>query len=130
MLLPVKIALVVLPICVPRDRLTPELKTPGRSSLGHIWIGPAGLDATIGLRLPTEQGENRLGGGIRLGHGRHGRLHQDLRLGEVGRFRRHIRVADAGFGGGEARDLRLRQVDGVLQLVLAGADLPLHRPRW
>ena len=48
--------------------------------------------------------------------------------GPIGRLRRpRPGIADLGLGRGEAGDLRLRQIDGVVQGVLARPDDALHR---
>src|SRR5215471_15181915 len=82
----------------------------------YCWLGLAPQERKYCLRR-----------GVGLSHRGDGGLLQDLRLGEVGRFGRDIGVADLGFGGGETRDLGLRQADGVVQLVLAGTDSALNQ---
>ena len=52
------------------------------------------------LVLVLEQGQNLLRCGVRLRQGRDAGLQLDLRFGQVGRFRGHVRVPNAGFGGG------------------------------
>jgi hypothetical protein len=52
---------------------------------------------------------------------------ENLGLGQVGSLDRNVCIADTRFGGGEAGDLRLGQVDGVLQIVLAGTDATLNQ---
>ena len=80
-----------------------------------------------GLGLASQEGENCLRSGVGLGHGSHRSLLQHLSLGQIRRFRRHIRVTDAGLGGAEVGDLRLRQTDRVVELVLPLTDRGLRR---
>ena len=49
-------------------------------------------------------------------------MQQDLRLGQVGGLGGEIGVADARFGGRFIGQFRLRQVDGVGELILASSD--------
>ena len=52
----------------------------------------------------------------------HTGLQQDLRLGKVGGLRRQVGVADARFGGRAVGQLRLRQIDGVVELIFTAPD--------
>src|SRR5712692_3059320 len=74
--------------------------------------------------LPKES-QDCLRGGVRLGKSSQGCLLQSLRLGQVGGFRGDIGVAKARFRGRESGDLRLCELNRVLQSVLARANLSL-----
>src|SRR5437899_13080433 len=94
---------------------------PLKTAVGDVLMTPPGNGREAGgdcppasvlltYRLPAsdslaaQQSEYRLRGGIGLRHGRHGSLHQDLRLGEVGRFHRHVGVPNLRLGGVEVGD--------------------------
>src|SRR6185369_12252488 len=72
--------------------------------------------------LPSEKSKHSLWSGVGLGQGGDAGLKQDLRLGEVGRFRRQVGVTDARFGGCQVAQLGLRQVNGIVELILTSAD--------
>ncbi len=73
-----------------------------------------------------QQLEDRLGRGVGLSHGRDRGLFEHLGFGEIGRFLCHIGIAELRFRRGEVGDLRVGQIDGVLELVLSGADAGLR----
>ena len=78
------------------------------------------------MELTAEQRQHSLRRRVRLSERSDRRLLQHLSLGQIGSFLGDIRVTDARLGGREAGDLRLRELNRVLQLVLAGTDLALH----
>ena len=82
------------------------------------------LFKTLGLLQTAllQQLQERLRRRVGLRQGSDRGLLQDLRLGQVGRFRSDVRVANRRLRSREAGDLRLRQLDGVVQLVFAGSD--------
>ena len=51
---------------------------------------------------------------------------KNLAFGQVSRFLRDVGVADLGFCRREVGDLRVGQVDRVLQLVFAGSNARLN----
>ena len=79
------------------------------------------------LRKVLQQRKHRLWSGIGLRKRCQRRLLKYLRLGKIGRRRRHIGIANAGFGSRIVRDLRLGQIRRVLQLVFARPDDALYQ---
>ena len=79
------------------------------------------------MELTAEQRQHSLRRRVRLSERSDRSLLQHLTLGQVGSFLSDIRVTDARFSSREAGDLRLRELNGILQLVLAGTDLALHQ---
>ena len=74
------------------------------------------------LQLTLQKGKHGLGSGVSLRQCGNAGLQQDLRLGEVSCLGCQARVADLRFSRSEVGQLRLRQVDSVVELVLTSAD--------
>ena len=89
--------------------------------------GTGRLPARVTSNQPTsklafQKREDRLRSGIRLRESRERSLLKNLRLGQIRRFLGDIGIFDAGLRRREVRDLRLRQIGRVIQLVFTGAD--------
>ena len=76
----------------------------------------------VSLGLALQQRENVLRRRIRLRERGHAGLHQDLSFGQVGCFGGEIGIADARLGSRCVGQLGLRQVDGVVELVLTSSN--------
>lgn len=79
---------------------------PVKDGAAHIAIEPGSSRPPGSTRavidrglLTAEQGQNELRRRVGLRHGGHRGLLQYLRLGQVGSFRGHVGVPDAGLGG-------------------------------
>ena len=82
------------------------------------------LPESLGLAL--QQRENILRRRIRLRERGHAGLHQNLSFGQVGCLRGEIGIADTRFGSRCVGQLGLRQVDGVVELVLTSSNHSLR----
>src|SRR5690242_19608382 len=116
-LLPVKVVgvLLVVPIRIHQKKKRPDFpyqRKPGRGFTKRLSL----QEFQHGLRFRVCLRERSDGG-----------LREHLRLSQVSSRSGHIGIANLALGGREARNLRLRQADGVLQFVFAGANFTLHK---
>lgn len=72
--------------------------------------------------MTREERLDLLRSGVRLRVGRNACLNKYLRLGQICRFGRQIRIANSRLRCGLVRELRLCQVDCVRELILTTAD--------
>ena len=94
-----------------------------RNGPNRLESGPLNQRAFRDLLQEFQDGlRSRIG----LRHSGYRGLLQDLGLGQVGASAATSASRMRDCGGGQVGDLRVRQVDGVLQLVLAGADAGLN----
>ena len=97
--------------------IIPEAIEPGLVS--------SGLLRQINQRfqnLAFQERKDCLRSRIRLRQRRERRLLKNLSFRQVRRLLSYIGVPDAGLRLGEVRDLRLRQIDRIIQFVFTGAD--------
>ena len=90
----------------------------------------SGQSVQLSKEPTLQQLQDGLGFLVGLRHGGDGGLLQHLRLGHIGGFLRHVGIPDLRLRSRDVGDLRLRQADGIAQLVFALADRGLRAAQY